>query len=58
MGAPVDQVFPFVFDEVSVVLVPLQIAKIPAGVITGVGGIGLTVTITGELVAEQPFPLV
>ena len=45
--APVDQVFPVVAEEVSVTLCPEQKVVGPLELIVGVGGMGLTVILTG-----------
>lgn len=51
--APVDQVFPVVDEEVKVTDPPAQKINGPLAVIVGIGGSGLTVTITGAEVAKH-----
>lgn len=52
----VDQVFPVADEEVKVTEPPVQNVVGPPGVITGVLGAGLTVTVVAEDVATQPDP--
>jgi hypothetical protein len=55
--APVDQTL-LLAEDVNVVVCPTQIDVDGLAVITGVGGVGVTVTVIGVLVAEQPLAFV
>lgn len=55
--APVDHRL-LVPEEVSTVLSPGQMSREGFAVITGAGGVGLTVTAIGALTAEHPLPFV
>lgn len=55
--APVDQML-LLAEDVSVVVCPIQIAVAGLAVMAGVGGVGVTDTVTGALVAEQPLAFV
>ena len=55
--SPLDQTFPEAIEDVNTTDSPAQKVVDPDGVIVGVIGV-VTVTTTGALVAEQPFPLV
>jgi len=56
--APVDQRYVKPAGAVSVTEPPAQNAVGPDGVIAGVAGLALTVTVTGALVALQPVAFV
>lgn len=57
--APVDQRYDVLTDEVSVTLLPAQMAVGPDAVIVGVAGSGFTVTVFGsEAVLRHPYVFV
>jgi hypothetical protein len=55
--APFDQTL-LLPDDIRMVLSPGQMPKDGLAVITGVGGVEMSVTVVGALVAEQPLPFV
>jgi hypothetical protein len=53
--AAFDHEFPVDSEEVKMTFSPSQNVKDPFEVIVGIAGIGLTVTVVGNEVAEHPF---
>ena len=55
-AAPVDQVFPFGWEELKITLSPSQKVVGPFGVMIGAAGAGFTITFTEAEVAVQVPP--
>jgi hypothetical protein len=54
---PSDHKFPFDSDDVNKTLSPAQKVIGPFAKIVGIAGVGLTITVVGNELLEQPFRL-